>query len=170
MQPAATSVHIATDDVGIGEPALVFMPGWCANRTMFADLLPRAAEDRRAIALDWRGHGESGSPDADYGHDDLVADVVSVVEAAGIESFVPVAVAHSGWVAIELRRRLGSGRVPGLVLFDWMVLGPPPPFLEALAGLQDPDCWQAVRAALFSMWTEGTEIPALDALIADMAT
>jgi pimeloyl-ACP methyl ester carboxylesterase len=168
MHVAPTSVHIATDDMGTGEPALVFMPGWCANRTMFRDLLPLAAERRRAAALDWRGHGESGRADGDYGNDDLVADAISAVESAGIDRFVPVAVAHSGWVAIELRRRLGPGRVPGLVLCDWMVLGPPPPFLVALAGLQDPDLWQDVRATLFSMWTEGTDLPALDALIAEM--
>jgi pimeloyl-ACP methyl ester carboxylesterase len=168
MQVAPTSVRIATDDMGTGEPALLFMPGWCANRTMFRDLLPLAAQDRRALAVDWRGHGESGRPDGDYGNDDLVADAISAVESAGVDRFVPVAVAHSGWVAIELRRRLGPSRVPGLVLCDWMVLGPPPPFLDALAGLQDPGLWQQVRAALFSMWTEGMDIPALDALIADM--
>jgi pimeloyl-ACP methyl ester carboxylesterase len=161
--------HLATDDTGAGEPALLFMPGWCANRSMFVDLLPRAAAHRRAVALDWRGHGESSHPDGDYGTDELVADAVAVVEAAGMDQVVPVAVAHAGWVAIELRRRLGPARVPGIVLVDWMVLGPPPPFSDALAGLQDPDRWQEVRDSLFSMWTTGTSLPALDRLIEDMA-
>jgi pimeloyl-ACP methyl ester carboxylesterase len=168
MHVAPTAVHIATDDMGAGEPALVFMPGWCANRTVFRDLLPLAAGSRRAVALDWRGHGESGRPYGDYGNDDLVTDAISAVESVGIDRFVPVAVAHAGWVAIELRRRLGPRSVPGLVLCDWMVLGPPQPFLDALAGLQDPHHWQEVRATLFSMWTEGMSIPALDSLIAEM--
>jgi len=51
---------------------------------------------------------------------------------------VPLAISHSGWVAIELRRRLGS-RMPVVVLLDWLVLEPPAPFLDALAALQDPE-------------------------------
>ena len=39
----------------------------------------------------------------------MVADALAVIEAAGIEQVVPVAASHSGWVAIELRRRLGAG-------------------------------------------------------------
>jgi hypothetical protein len=49
-----------------------------------------------------------------------------------------------------------------------MVLGLPPQFLEALAGLQDPNLWEEVRVTLFSMWTEGIDIPELDSLIAEM--
>ncbi len=46
-----------------------------------------------------------------------------------------------------------------------MVIGPPPAFLDALVALQDPDRWQAVRAELFTMWTTGVDLPALDAHI-----
>jgi pimeloyl-ACP methyl ester carboxylesterase len=46
-----------------------------------------------------------------------------------------------------------------LVLVDWMVLGTPPGFTDALGGLQDPQAWQDVRGALFGMWTDGVESP-----------
>jgi hypothetical protein len=58
--------------------------------------------------------------------------------ATGARQVVPLAISHSGWVAIELRRRLGS-RMPVVVLLDWLVLEPPAPFLDALAALQDPE-------------------------------
>ena len=61
---------------------------------------------------------------------------------------MPVALSHAGWVAVELRRRLGARRVPGIVLLDWMVLGTPSGFDGALAGLQDDTAWADVRAAL----------------------
>jgi pimeloyl-ACP methyl ester carboxylesterase len=165
----ATALHIAFDDVGDGGPALLYMPGWCGHRTMFRGVLSHSGPHRRALALDWRGHGGSDRPDGDYGNDDLVEDALAVIERADVDQVVPVGVAHAGWVAIELRRRLGADRVPGIALLDWMVLGPPPPFLDALEGLQDEGSWEAVRQGLFAMWTTGIDLPALDDNIAEMA-
>ena len=76
---------------------------------------------------------------------------------------------HAGWAAIELRRGLGAERVPGVVLMDWMVLGTPPRFAGALAGLQLP-AWADVREGLTSMWLDGLHIPALTAYVASMKT
>lgn len=166
----ATELRIAFDDIGDAGPALLFLPGWCGHRTVFRDLLPKSALHHRSIALDWRGHGGSDTPDGDFGNDDLVADALAVIERAGVDRVVPVGVAHAGWVALGVREALGAARVPGVVLVDWMVLGPPPGFLDALAGLQDRGAWESVRAGLFTMWTTGVNLPALDANIAEMAT
>ncbi len=102
---------------------------------------------------------------ADFGSADLLEDALSVIEAAGLERVVPVALSHAGWVAIELQRRLGVERVPGIVSLDWMVLGPPPPFMGALAGLQDHAQWEQVRGALFEMWTTGVASTAVHAFV-----
>src|SRR5262245_37895850 len=166
----ATDLRIASDDLGDRDTALLFLTGWCSSRKVFRDLLPIAARDRRVLAPDWRGHGGSSRPEEDFTTEDLVADTIEVLDRAEVATVVPVGLAHAGWVAIELRRRLGAERVPGIVLCDWMVLGPPPPFLGALAGLQQPEAWQAVRSGLFAMWTEGVDLPALDRQIAEMAT
>lgn len=91
-----------------------------------------------------------------------------MIERARLQQVVPVALSHAGWVAIELRRRLGPDRVAGVVLLDWMVLGPPPGFLYALAGLQDPAAWEQVRTMLFDSWTSGIEVPALHAYVGRM--
>ena len=111
------SVPIAYTDRGGGEPALLLMPGWCANRTMFDEIVEPLAERRRVLALDWRGHGESAPHQRDFGEEELVADARAVIDGARVRSVIPVAVAHSGWVAIELRRRLG-GAVPAIVSID----------------------------------------------------
>ncbi len=144
------------DDVGRGEPALLFMPGWCSNRTVFQDLIPRCSLNRRTLALDWRGHGESGKPKGDFGVEALVSDALAVIKASGSQQVVPVALAHSGWVAIELRRRLGK-RIPKLVLVDWLVLEAPQPFLEALKGMQDPAKWRQTVEQVFSLWLQGVD-------------
>ncbi|MGE5181993.1 MAG: alpha/beta fold hydrolase [Acidobacteriota bacterium] len=161
-----TTTGLAQDDVGDREPALVFLPGWCASRDAFRPLYPHLA--RRALAVDWRGHGGSSPAAGDFGTRELVDDAVAAIEASGAHRVIPAAVAHAGWVAIELRRRLGPARVPGIVLIDWMVLGAPPPFHAALASLQRADTWEATRARLFAMWTTGIDAPALHAYVRAM--
>ena len=73
----------------MGEPALLMMPGWCANRPMFKHLAPGARTSRRTLALDWRGHGESGTTPTDFGERDLVNDALAVIESSGAGSIIP---------------------------------------------------------------------------------
>jgi pimeloyl-ACP methyl ester carboxylesterase len=163
-------LRISYDDAGQEEPALLCMPGWCSSRAVFERLMPLAAERRRALALDWRGHGASDPAPGDFGNKQLVEDALSVIEASGVERIVPVTQAHSGWVALELRRRLG-GRVPRLVLVSWIVLEPPPAFLQAVEAMAEPATWQEAREQLFSMWLEGVDHPEVVRLVReDMAS
>lgn len=148
--------------------SLLLMTGWCGDRTVFTPLLDLLPAGRRALCLDWRGHGESEREVGDFGSDDLVADALDVIERSGATTVIPVTLSHAGWVAIELRRRLGAERIPGIVLVDWMVLGTPPGFADALEGLQGPD-WYDVRAALFGMWTSGVSSPAVATYVESMA-
>lgn len=151
---------ISYDDQGQGEPALLFMPGWCGGRSVFDQLVAQCAAQRRTLSLDWRGHGKSEAPAADFGANELVDDALAVIEASGVERVVPVALSHAGWVAIELRRKL-SLCVSKLVLLDWIILEAPPAFLAVLQSLQDPTQWQQTREQLFSMWLHGLRIPEL---------
>jgi pimeloyl-ACP methyl ester carboxylesterase len=142
------------------------VPGWCGDRSVFDGVAALAAEHRRAITVDLPDHG--GSPArADFTTADVVDALVETLDALGVREVVPVALSHAGWAALELRRRLGAGAVPGVVLLDWMVLGTPPGFADALGGLQSP-AWADVRAGLTGMWTDGLEIPELRAYVASM--
>lgn len=151
---------IRYDDQGKGDRALLFLPGWCGSRKVFEPLLERCSKQTRVLSVDWRGHGESGAANGDFGASGLVEDAMAVVEASQANEVVPVALSHAGWVALELRRQMGN-RIPKIVLLDWILLDPPPPFLGALQALQDPTQWQSTREQLFSMWLHGLNIPAL---------
>jgi pimeloyl-ACP methyl ester carboxylesterase len=153
-------IRISYDDHGQGEPVLLFMPGWCGSRKVFDELVARCAEQRRTLAPDWRGHGQSERPAEDFGISDLVDDALAMIEASSAQHVVPVSLAHAGWVAIELRRRLGA-RIPKLVLLDWIVLEATAPFRSALRALQDPAQWKQTREQLFSIWLHGLDLPAL---------
>ncbi|MBZ4416773.1 alpha/beta fold hydrolase [Myxococcus sp. RHSTA-1-4] len=148
--------HIHYDDVGRGEPALLFIPGWCTTRAGFRQLLPRCASRRRVLSVDLRGHGASSSGGTDFDSATVLDDLLTVVRTSGARRIVPVALSHAGWWALELRRELGAERVPQLVLLDWIVTEPPPPFRDALQALVS-DRWREARDGLFGMWLQGVE-------------
>jgi pimeloyl-ACP methyl ester carboxylesterase len=119
------------------------------------------------MSLEWRGHGDSAPAPSDFGVEEMLADALAVVEASGVDTFVPCAASHSGWVAIELYRRM-PGRVPMLVHADWMVLEPPGPYMDVIRMLQSEDTWPAARDKLFEIWQADVDSPeiraALDAM------
>ena len=166
MSVTATT-SLAVTDLGTGGPTLLFVPGWCGGRDVFDPLLPTLAEHRRVVSVDLPAHGTSAAPAGDFTITDVVDALVATVDELGIDRVVPVGLSHAGWAAIDLRRRLGADRVPGVVLLDWMVLGTPPGFADALAGLQSP-AWADVRAGLTTMWLDGLDIPALTDFVASM--
>jgi pimeloyl-ACP methyl ester carboxylesterase len=165
-----TTIHTRAgiDDHGTGEPALLLVPGWCGDRTVFDAMGSALSEHRRTVVTDIRSHGDLADDASDFDSATVVDDLVTTLDRLGIDRVVPVTLSHAGWLAIELRRRLGADRVPGLAWVDWMPLGTPPGFAEALTALQDPDHWQDVRAALTTRWTTEVDEPAVHEYVAAM--
>jgi pimeloyl-ACP methyl ester carboxylesterase len=149
-----TSSGIAYDDLGVGEPALVCLPGWGTHRTIFRAFAEKLAARRRVLTLDWRGHGTSVPTMQDFGDRELLNDALGVVAHSGVDRVVPVAQAHAGWIALAMRDRMGP-RVAKAVFVSWMMAAPPSPFAAALRALQDEHSWEATRAQLLSMWLSG---------------
>ena len=151
--------RIYYDDRDTGEPVILCLPGWCVHHTIFAPLAERLSTDHRVLAVDWRGHGQSEASDGDFGYAEMVADVLAVIQDSGAHSVVTIAQAHGGWVAIELRRRLGE-RVPKMIFTSWnpfMTGGNSlaPPSLREVSALQTPTMWQAFQDK--SRWSEVVE-------------
>jgi pimeloyl-ACP methyl ester carboxylesterase len=162
----ANGVRIHSDDRGSGEPALLFLTGWCSSLERWEKVADRASGRRRVLAFDWRGHGLSDPAPGDFGLDELVEDALAVVEASGVETFVPCAASHSGWVALELRRRLGE-RVPKLVHADWMLAVPSERYMDVIRQLDSPN-WEEARDTLFRIWAAGVDTPDIREVLAVM--
>ncbi|NLE23455.1 MAG: alpha/beta hydrolase [Actinobacteria bacterium] len=162
------SDHASIDylDDGLGDPALLLLPEWCATRAAFELVRPLLSTRRRVLSLDWRGHGGSGAPPPD-GIDDLTQDAVAVVADSGAQSVVPVALAQAGWMAVELRRRLGD-LVPGLVVVDWMVSRASPQLLMTLEELRSAADRDEAIAAVLQEWQAGVPSKPLASCLADM--
>jgi pimeloyl-ACP methyl ester carboxylesterase len=157
--------RIYYDDRGTGEPTILCLPGWCVHHTIYAPLAERLSADHRVLAVDWRGHGDSQQSDGDFGYPEMVADVIAVIEDSGANTVITIAQAHGGWVAVELRRRLGE-RVPKMIFISWNPIitakNPlAPQSLREAQALQTPTLWQALQdearwrvavKQLVSMW------------------
>lgn len=166
---ATTSDGVRIDyrDLGQGDTALLLCPAWCMSRNGFSDLPEKLSAHYRVLSLDWRGHGASQTPSGDFGAAELVEDLLAVVKESGAQRVIPVSLSHSGWAAIELAERLGAAQVPKIVHLDWIVLPPPPMYMELVTALASPAGWQGARDTLFNMWLAGVEDPKLISFVRD---
>jgi len=114
---------------GSGEPELLFVPGWCCDRTAFRPQFEHFAQAHAVTALDLRGCGESDRPEGGYTIPDFADDVARFCSHVGIDK--PVVAGHSlgGMIAVELAARHPS--VPAaLVLVDPGPIDPLPETVE----------------------------------------
>jgi pimeloyl-ACP methyl ester carboxylesterase len=89
-------VRLVYDTAGAGDPPMIFIHGWCCDRSFFAPQFARFAASHEVAAMDLRGHGDSDRPGPGAGRydlDTLAGDVLSVAAAAGFAR--PVLVGHS---------------------------------------------------------------------------
>jgi pimeloyl-ACP methyl ester carboxylesterase len=165
---AVEGLRIAYSDSGGGDGLpIVCLTGWCSSRGRYDLLAPIAARTRRVVALDWRGHGDSSIPSGDFGSSEMADDVVAVVEDAGLEELALVSASHAGWVAIDVRRRLGD-RVRRVVHFDWLVVEPSEPYLEVIRALQSEATWEEARDTLYRIWRGGRDDEEVERTLAAM--
>jgi N-formylmaleamate deformylase len=112
------TVSLNYEDEGSGDPALVFLHGWCDSSSVWAETTAALSTRHRCLAPDMRGHGQSGQPrDFCYAAEALANDVVAVCEAAGVTR--PVLIGHSfgGMLAAVVAAR-SPGFARALVIVD----------------------------------------------------
>ena len=126
---------LSVDDGGSGGLPVVFAHSLAGNSTHWAAQLDHLRRDRRAVALDIRGHGRSEPPkDGNYTIAAMSGDVAAVVDTLGLDQFVLVGHSMSGGVALAYAGA-HPDRVVGLVLLDPIGDGKQIPAAEAKAYL-----------------------------------
>jgi pimeloyl-ACP methyl ester carboxylesterase len=108
---AADGLDIVCEVRGKGEPALVFLHGWCGERAYWKHQADTFAADHRVVTLDQAGHGESGKDRKSWSASGLAADVEAVVKALGLKRVILVGHSMGGPVAL-----LAAKRMPGRVV------------------------------------------------------
>lgn len=139
-------------------PAIVLLPGWCADYRRFDLLIPFLDASYRVVAINWRGHGVEPYSVADFGPREQAQDALAVLDTIGVDLFVPVSQSHGGWALLQLLEDAGIERAPSAVVLDWLMRPPTPEFAASLAGLQDEARWLDAVRGLLQSWLPGPEM------------
>jgi 3-oxoadipate enol-lactonase/4-carboxymuconolactone decarboxylase len=83
-------------------PPLVLLNSIGTDMTLWDGCVPALAARFRLLRIDTRGHGASDAPDGDYDLPMLAADVIAVIEDAGIDHAVVAGVSLGGMIAMQL--------------------------------------------------------------------
>lgn len=142
-----SGVRLAYDVAGGGDPPIVFVHGWGCDRSYFAPQIEFFAQSHTVLALDLRGHGESGRPApaaSRYDIDVQADDVLAVADAAGLRR--PVLAGHSLGALIGLSCAARPGALGALVMVD------PAPISNERAKAYFRESVDAVRADADRSW------------------
>jgi pimeloyl-ACP methyl ester carboxylesterase len=104
---SADGVPIRYHAEGSGEPALVLIHDWCADRGDWAEQVASWSASRQVITLDLAGHGESGRDRRTWTIESLGEDVRAVVVGLDVRQAVLVGHGMGGSAALA-----AAGRMP----------------------------------------------------------
>ena len=114
---SADGIPIAFQVQGSGAPALVFVHGWCCDKSYWDAQVPYFSRKYKVVTVDLAGHGESGLGREAYTMEAFGEDVVAVVDNLGLDKVVLIGHSMGGPVILEAARRMPE-RVIGLVGAD----------------------------------------------------
>ena len=115
-------VDIAYALTGVGSPA-VLLHGWACNRRFWRRQIAHLESSHRVLALDFRGHGESGALNSSCTIDQLAEDVHVLLGRLQLSPAVIIGHSMGGMVAQQLAIE-HPGDVSGLVLVTTMASDP----------------------------------------------
>jgi pimeloyl-ACP methyl ester carboxylesterase len=99
LQGPVGTLHI--DDGGKSETPIVFVHSFGGNTEHWRNQLDHVRKNYRAIALDFRGHGQSELPrELKYAPQDLAQDIAAVVDDLHLDRFILVAHSMGGHAAV----------------------------------------------------------------------
>jgi pimeloyl-ACP methyl ester carboxylesterase len=128
-------VHLAYDEAGTGEPAIVLIHGWgFGSPSIFAPQFEHLATRHRVLKIDLPGHGRSDRPPPGFGWKDCAAAIVATLDAAGVDRAIVCGHSFGGRMAVLVAAAYPS-RVAGIALLDPVILFPEAMRQQTLTGL-----------------------------------
>jgi 3-oxoadipate enol-lactonase len=129
-------IDLAYADFGTGE-ALILIHGLGANAWSWRQQLEELSQAYRVVALDLRGHGDSGHrPEEAINIRAWAEDIIALVKGLGLERAHVCGNSLGGMIALELWVR-SPALIKSLILADTTAFFPPPQMLEEFLRLFD---------------------------------
>ncbi|HUW20873.1 MAG TPA: alpha/beta hydrolase [Sedimentisphaerales bacterium] len=102
---------------GEGEPVLVFVHGWCCDKSYWKFQAAHFSKRHKVVTIDLGGHGKSGLGRKAWTMEAFGKDVAAVVEKLDLDRVILIGHSMGGAVIIEAARQMPE-RVTGLVGAD----------------------------------------------------
>ena len=99
VDAAGLRMHVA--EAGEGEPVLA-LHGWPQHWYLWREVIPRLAAHARVIAPDLRGFGWSGVPAGGYDKETMARDVLTLLDALGLERVRLIGHDWGAWIGFLL--------------------------------------------------------------------
>jgi pimeloyl-ACP methyl ester carboxylesterase len=94
-------VNIAYTDTGKNDTTLLFVHGWCINKSYWADQVAYFGKKYRVVAIDLPGFGESGKNREDWSPTAFSRDVDSVIKQLDLKKVILIGHSMSGDVVLQ---------------------------------------------------------------------
>jgi pimeloyl-ACP methyl ester carboxylesterase len=114
---SADNIAISYHVEGEGKPVLVFVHGWCCDRSYWKYQVPHFSKRYKVVTIDLAGHGESGMDRKAWTMEAFGKDVAAVVEKLELDQVILIGHSMGGAVIIEAAGQMPE-RVIGLVGAD----------------------------------------------------
>ena len=115
--PSKDGVTVSYEVRGCGDIALIFIHGWCSNRSFWNEQLDTLSQIYKTIAIDLPGHGDSGKNRNKWSISSFADDVESVILHQKLDYIVLIGHSMGGLVALEVAPRL-KDKVIGLIAIE----------------------------------------------------
>lgn len=114
---SADGLPIVYQVQGKGDITLVFIHGWCCDKSFWELQVPVFAKHYQVVTLDLGGHGESGQDRKDWTMEAFGQDVAAVVKKLELKKVILIGHSMGGPIAVEAARLLDK-KVIGLIGVD----------------------------------------------------
>jgi pimeloyl-ACP methyl ester carboxylesterase len=111
------SVNIAYTDTGKGDTTLLFVHGWCINKSYFSQQVKYFGNKYRVITMDLPGYGQSGKNRSSWTVNDFAGDVSSVITTLKLKNVILVGHSMAGEIIVQAKLN-APNQVIGLVGID----------------------------------------------------
>ncbi|WP_420011521.1 3-oxoadipate enol-lactonase [Tateyamaria sp.] len=141
---SGVTLNTAIDGQGADKPWIILSNSLGANLAMWEPQIAFLTSKYQVLRYDTRGHGASEAPDGPYVMSDLVADVIGLMDAKGIETAEFMGLSMGGMTGLGLALQHGD-RITRVVCADGRADAPEP----------FRDMWDQRIAAVFENGLDG---------------